>query len=306
VQNPAPKESQDFAAQMPIVEGYPRPDWRAIEQLLTRVPESSRHENWCAAARAWMELTARHLGSPYAVSETPNFLLLGHLGERHTGLLKAFVEKTRREILHRLAGVAADEGFGKSVVMLFDTQDGYYQYVSWFHEEGEFPLSSGMFLNREYGHIAIPFHDLSETEATLAHELTHSYVRHLPIPVWLNEGLAVTIEDELCGTHPLRMDQKRLDEHREFWNEETIQEFWSGKSFGRTDEGNGLSYELARYCIRALAHDLDAFTRFANQASWQDGGEAAALEVYEGSLGGLIEQFFGKGDWIPAPQRWRA
>ena len=29
------------------------------------------------------------------------------------------------------------------------------------------------------------------------------------------------------------------------------------------------------------------------------GGEAAAIAVYGGSLGGLIEQFFGPGDWTP-------
>jgi hypothetical protein len=294
-----------FAPHMPVVEGYPRPDWSAIEHLLSQVPGDALQDAWCASARAWMELTARHVGASYVVSETPNFLLLGHLDERHTKLLKSFVERTRGEILRRLSGIAVDEGFGKSVVMLFDTQDAYYQYVSYFHGDGEFPLSAGMFLDREYGHIAIPFHDLNETEATLAHELTHSYLRHLPVPLWLNEGLAVTMEHELCGTHPLRMDPDRLAEHRAFWNEETVQEFWNGRSFGRTDEGIGLSYELARYCIRALAHDLEAFTRFANQATWEDGGEAAAHAVYGGSLGGLIEQFFGEGEWIPAPPRWR-
>ena len=68
------------------------------------------------------------------------------------------------------------------------------------------------------------------------------------------------------------MDPERLREHRTFWDEQTIQEFWSGKSFGRVDEGNGLSYELARYCIRALAHDVSSFIVFAQHASFEDGG----------------------------------
>lgn len=183
--------------------------------------------------------------------------------------------------------------------MIFDTQEAYYEYSAYFYPEGEHPLSAGVFLNREYGHIAIPFYDVSETEATIAHELTHCLLRHVPIPLWLNEGLAVTVEDELCSNRPLRMDPERFAEHRAFWNKDTIQEFWAGKSFGRVDEGNSLSYELARYCVRALAHDLQAFFEFANRASCEDGGEAAAIEVYEGSLGGLIEQFFGAGEWSP-------
>jgi hypothetical protein len=95
------------------------------------------------------------------------------------------------------------------------------------------------------------------------------------------------------------MDPDRLAEHRAFWNEETIQEFWSGRSFGRTDEGIDLSYELARYCVRALAHDPHPFIEFAKNANSEDGGETAAVATFGGSLGGLIEQFFGPGDWAP-------
>jgi hypothetical protein len=97
----------------------------------------------------------------------------------------------------------------------------------------------------------------------------------------------------------------RLGEHRAFWTAQTIREVWNGQSFARTDEGIGLSYELARYCIWALAHDLQAFVAFANQAIRDDGGEAAAMEVFGGSLGGLIEQFFGAGEWSPQPRTWR-
>jgi hypothetical protein len=58
--------------------------------------------------------------------------------------------------------------------------------------------------------------------------------------------------------------------------------------------------ELARYCVRALAHDVAMFIDFARAANFEDGGEAAAVKVYGGSLGGVIHQFFGPGDWSPA------
>lgn len=284
---------------MPLIDGYPRPNWKAIDQVISQSPRAARSDLWTLAARTWLNLTAEYLGAPYVVTDSPNFLLLTPLADHDTRLVTTFAEKALRQILVKLEGLAENEVVGKRVIMIFDTQDAYYTYSAHFYREGEHPLSSGVFLNADYGHIAIPFCNIAETEATVAHELTHNCLRLLPIPLWLDEGLAVTIENELCGRHPFRVDRERLREHRAFWNEQTIQEFWSGESFGRVDEGNGLSYELAHYCIRALAHDISSFIVFAQHASFEDGGEAAAVEVYGGSLGGLIEQFFGPGNWSP-------
>jgi hypothetical protein len=288
-----------LAPHMPIVDGYPRPQWPAIAALIDSLPSEHAHEHWCGAARAWLNATARHLGSPYIVRETRNFLVISPLIPREAEVVERFAERAWKQIVTALDGLVDDDGHGKHVVMLFASQDDYYEYSAFFYPGGEHPLSAGVFLNAEYGHVAIPFHDIAETEATIAHELTHCYVRALSIPLWLNEGLAVTFENEICANRPLRMDQDRLAEHHAFWNEETIQEFWSGRSFGRVDAGLELSYELARYCVRALAHDREPFLEFVKSASFEDGGEAAAVAGYGGSLGGLIEQFFGAGNWAP-------
>jgi hypothetical protein len=292
-------DSTPFSTHMPTVDGFPRPNWASIDQLILGAPERDAHAQWCVAARVWMDATARQLGAPYTVAETENFLFLTPMSGRGAELFKSFAEKALKQIQVRLDGLAETDVSGKRVVMVFETQEAYYQYTAYFYGEGEHPLSAGVFLNADYGHIAIPFYDLAETEATVAHELTHCCLRHLAIPLWLNEGLAVTVENELCNNRPLRMDPDRFSEHAAFWNDDTIQEFWKGHSFARVDEGNGLSYELARYCIRALAHDVPSFIEFAQKASFEDGGESAAVEVFGGSLGGLIEQFFGPGDWAP-------
>ena len=284
---------------MPLVEGYPRPQWQAIDAIVESLPGELIHEHYSRAVRAWLNATARHVGAPYIVRETRNFLMLSPLEVRASELVERFVERAWKQITTELQGLADDASYGKRVVMLFATQDAYYEYSAFFYPDGEHPLSAGVFLNGEYGHVAIPFHDIPETEATIAHELTHCYVGSLPLPLWLNEGLAVTFENEICANRPLRMDSERLAEHRAFWSEETIQEFWTGRSFQRTDEGIDLSYELARYCVRALAHDPGPFIEFAKTATSDDGGEAAAVAVFGGSLGGLIEQFFGPGHWSP-------
>ena len=290
---------------MPIIDGFPRPDWDAISQLVHNEPETTWQSGWEGWCKQWLEGVLEHLPESYRLEESENFFIVSAQEDRYVELLSKFLERTLGRILSSLDGIASDEGYGKHVVLMFDEQDRYYQYKSYFYpDEGEFILSSGTFLNAGYGHFAFPFMEMSEAEAVSAHELTHALLKHLPIPLWLNEGFAVTMEDEICGSSPLRMESERFAEHAAFWNAETIQEFWSGKSYDRTDEGSSLSYELGRYCLRALAHDYDVFAAFANSASYQDGGEAAAIEYFGGSLGGVIHQFFGDGDWEPRPQTW--
>ena len=52
------------------------------------------------------------------------------------------------------------------------------------------------------------------------------------------------------------MDDARFGEHARFWGPVEIQEFWSGEAFARPDEGQSLSYELARFSVRSLAGDF--------------------------------------------------
>jgi len=290
---------------MPVIHGYPRPDWESIAQLVHQQPEETWPSGWEHWSQRWLDGVLNHLPDSYRLSESENFLVVSAQSDRYVQLLSRFFERSLKRILSNLEGIASDEGDGKHVVLVFDEQDRYYEYKSYFYpDDGEFILSAGTFLSAGYGHFVFPFMDMNEAEATSAHELTHALLKHLPLPLWLNEGFAVTMEDEICGSAPLRMDRERFAEHAAFWNAETIQEFWSGSAYNRTDEGSSLSYELGRYCLRALAHDYDVFAAFANAASFRDAGEAAAMEFYGGSLGGVIHQFFGDGDWAPKPDQW--
>jgi hypothetical protein len=284
---------------MPIIDGYPRPNWHAIGELISQLPEEQAHERWCFIARVWVDAIAEHAGPTYQVSETSNFIFLTTLDARGISLVQKFVEKAWKQVLKKLPDLGEVDSYGKRVLLLFHNADAYYEYTTHFYPEGEHPMSAGVFLNVDYGHIAMPFHDLSEAEGTLAHELTHNYLRLLPIPLWLDEGIAVTMEAEICNYQPFGMSPERKAEHKTFWNEDTIQEFWSGQSFGRVDEGNSPSYELARYCIRVLTQNLPSFIEFARRASFEDGGESAAVEIFEGSLAGVIEPFLGPGNWGP-------
>ncbi len=69
-------------------------------------------------------------------------------------------------------------------------------------------------------------------------------------------------------------------------------------------EENHLSYDLGYLCVEVLAQDYNTFRELVLKADAHDGGEAAARKYYGHSLGFLIAQFLGKGDWSPRPDEW--
>lgn len=290
------------------VDGFTRPDWPAIyDAIEMEHKDVDQHDLWCEIARAWMNRLVSCLPAGYSIHESDNFIIVTTESDKYVTIFQDFLERTLKRIMNTLQGVASDEGYGKYIVLVFDDIDHYYAYLSYFYEaDGVYGQSSGIYLNKGYGHFALPHQDLTYVESVTAHEMTHALLSHLPIPVWLNEGMAVAIEDLLTGSAPLRMDSELMARHQAFWNKETIQEFWSGDAFHRPDEGQALSYHLAQMAVNSLSHDYDTFKAFVNRAHFGDGGEAAANEVYEGSLGDLISQYFGEGEWVPDPETWDA
>ena len=92
-------------------------------------------------------------------------------------------------------------------------------------------------------------------------------------------------------------------QHAAYWDEESIQTFWSGKSFLRTDDGNRLSYDLATKIAALAARNDPAFRTFVANAHMQDGGVGA--EHHLGfPIANLAEAVLGEGPWQPQPESW--
>jgi len=287
-------------------DNFPRPNWENIyEHVDKHLSDSDQNELLCNIARTWMHKLITVLPNEYDVHESENFILVTSESEKYISLFQRFLERSLKRTTETLHNIALDDGYGKYIVLIFNDIDDYYSYLSYFYsEDGEYGLSSGIYLNKGYGHFAFPHQELTYAESIAAHELTHALLTHLPIPAWLNEGIAVTIENMITGSTPLRMDEEMYARHKTFWGEKEIQEFWSGDSFYRTDEGQELSYHLAQFAVNSLSQEYETFIQFANNANLNDGGEAAANEIYGGSLGNLISQYFGKGNWTPNPDEW--
>jgi hypothetical protein len=300
----------DISEHLHIKEGFCHPDWAAISAIIEKsLPESEWNSAWEAASRSWIDRVKNRLGNDYQVYETANFMILS---EAPMSVIKdacRSYEDSRKRILSSLGGVASDEGYGKHVVMMFASLDDYYGYITYFYPEGESPMSGGVCLSGEgYVHFAFPTTEYSSYRTVLVHELTHGCLGHLPMPRWLNEALAMRMEQVICGSDIFHLDQEVYDKHIGHWSAETIQQFWTGESWEIPGDSFELSYNLAQVVWRKIEVDLAVphpeMLQFILDAHFEDAGEAACQAIFDLSLGDLVMDFLGEGAWAPTPNKW--
>lgn len=304
----------DLPAHLVDAHGLPVPDWDAAEAWLQGIAgEDARGRAWADCEFAWLGHLAAALGPGYRLVRQGQVVLLSSLDDRVAAATLGFVEKTGQRIVRVLDGIARSAP-GQEILVVFDDDETYYRYLAHHYPEaGEFAGSGGVFINAGCAHFATVKADLRAIEPVIAHELTHSCLSHLRIPAWLNEGLAVNTEQRLCPPPPDTFGnrpspQQMHARHQQFWGPTEIQEFWSGKSFLRADEGNELSYDLARILVAQLAADWARFQPFVLAANRADGGDAAAIEHLGVPLADLAAALLEKPpgpQWAPDPRRWQ-
>lgn len=303
-----------FAAHLEFENGFPLLDWVAAKAWVDSLPPGqARAQAWGACELAWLAHLRAALGGGYRIEQQGSAVLLSALEQRVASATLAFVNKTLQRVTRVLDGIASAPDWGRDILIVFDDDETYYRYVAHaYPEAGEFARSGGMYIQGGCGHFVTVRADLRAIEPVIAHELTHSCLSHLPIPAWLNEGLAVNTEHRVCpppgdvfGARP--SPQQMHARHRAFWGAGEIQAFWSGQSFLRADEGNELSYDLARILVDQFARDWDRFRAFVLAADGADGGAAAATGCLGVDLGeavaAVLEQPGGSA-WAPDPRAW--
>jgi hypothetical protein len=271
----------DVKAHIEMSEGLPALDWDAVYSWLDATEdEAIKAEAWGRMERAWLTHMREALGRDYRLMESDQSIVLSSLTSSSAKAMLAYMERTHQRILQILEGVAELPKWGKDILIVFDDDDAYYRYASrYYPDAGEFAFSSGMYINSGCGHYITMKADLSSVEPVIAHESTHGCLGHLPLPLWLNEGLAVNMEARLTGKLYSEWTPEQLrHKHLNFWGTQEVQQFWSGESFGRTDDGNRLSYDLARILVEQFSTDWDSFKAFVLAAHARDAGaEAASL-----------------------------
>ena len=297
----------DLQVHMGLVNGYPLMDWAALAAWAGSAGEPAQVRGALEdGRRAWL-LYLREVMSPDArLLENDEVFVLSSLEPRVALAMADYVVTTRRRITRLLPELAAYRSGEKPVVLVLDDEDEYYAYVSIYYPDGgEFALSGGMFVDAGCPHFVAVYADLAAIEPVIAHEMTHLALAPLELPRWLDEGIAVNTEHRLTGARArLHSAQQLHQQHQRFWNAKSIQEFWSGSSFMRTDDGNQLSYDLARILVDQLSRNWPDFAAFVASARRQDAGAKAALAVYASSLGAITTALLEMPQdpaWEPEP-----
>jgi hypothetical protein len=281
-------------------EGFSRPNWKIIAAAINQnISPEEIGEAWVEAALQWAQQLQRELGAEYHVASSNEFILVSALQTAAADQLLAFAEKTLEEINATLKDAAWRSGRGKHVILLFREEDDYYQYLSFFYEEGVYPTTSGCLIHKDYVHIALPYGDGKSIRRVLVHELAHNSVVHLGLPLWLNEGLAVVLDRAAAAGRQTILDHELTERHLDFWNVSNIQKFWSGVSFSEPGDSNELSYSLAEILVNLLLSQSKQFGEFLKLANWRDAGQTAALDVLGVDLGQTVATFLGEGNWRP-------
>jgi hypothetical protein len=293
---PVPDPDQWYAP----LHGIPRPAWERIRNWIEDEGDIDRiDETWDAVAANWLRRVARSLGKEYRVTESAHFQLLHPLSEREGHRMLEVSEEAYTRVTS-LLGELCTFHFGRVVAMRFTDSDHYYRYT--IQDDGgdaALPMSGGMCMTGDFTHIICHSRTAEEFAPTLAHELSHFYTAHLPLPAWVNEGIAMTME----GVRRHLPTRESIPRHRAYWNDETIRDFWSGAIWSRAGEAFELSYELAAMMFEIIRTELSpppaAFRAFVLEARRDDSGAAAAKEHLRVELAELVEEFLGPGDWAP-------
>lgn len=273
-----------------------RPNWLKIsESMPASLTEDEKHLFWEEQCGRWILDLKEILVGEYRIFSTQNFLILSDENDRYLKLFSDFIESKLKHILNMLPGIASNDGYGKNVVLIFRDVDQYYEYIDLYYpEEGEFAPNAGIYINEGYGHFAFPVQDLYIAEPIAVHELTHACLTHLPLPLWLDEGIAVAVEDSLCsGVNQTYTSPRNIIRHKAFWDEAALKRFWSGESFHELGDGQSLSYALAYILIRNLSQEYDRFRAFVVDADHNDAGQASLKKHFGISLNELVEIFIG-------------
>ncbi len=299
------------------------PDWaligKALETQVDEGDEAAMSQASDELARLWVRRLQAEFGPGYHLLESNSFLLLSKAAPQTAAEALRFLEQCLARISKGLPFMPKTPAYGKWPVLCLDA-DLFYRYLNDYmdheDEDGEEDEDAGLgavggvFLNRGYGHFAMPDAEMGRYSAVLVHELTHAILHDCGLPNWLDEAIAVTIENHLIGESVYVLDREMIRRHQDYWTEPKIQKFWAGTSFWLPDEGQELSYHLAQFLFKALYQSgttpPQKVSEFISDVSREDAGLESARKHLHLDLADILANLLGDGNWAPDPAALRA
>jgi hypothetical protein len=180
-------------------DGFHRADWDFVRRWIeSHIRPEDLDGAWNEAALIWVSKLREDLDGGYRILQSRQSVLLCDRPLAIARWLLDYAGRTALTIKEHLGDAAWQGGFGKDVILVFSDADDYYEYLAYHTPDGEQPASGGVCIHSGYTHIAVPWRDELDAANTIVHELTHNCLAHLPLPLWLNEGVAVTLQKSIA------------------------------------------------------------------------------------------------------------
>jgi len=230
--------------------------------------------------------------------ESSHFILVLPTASHHGDICLQHLEIYRERIAAALRDFVSAEWIGKSVVLISPDTEQFARYLADYYPDGEFMMPGGVCLSTGYTHFVLPDANLHQHLPVLAHELCHVFLREQTWPLWLEEAVVQTVEHTVTRLSTYVLDRELVRRHRVFWTPTLIQEFWTGESFHRRDEGSELSYHLSLFLLNAVAgNGREAMRLLLTQAKRDDAAFAAFTAATATSPAEVLTNFLGPGNW---------
>ncbi len=319
------RDAQIMAKASGLVGGFHRVDWEIVREWIegnVSAPDWARV--WNEAALIWVTKLRDDLGGAYFVAESPQTILLSAQSRETAQRLLNYAGRAAATIREQLGLAAWGGATTRDVILVFSEDDDYYEYIAFHTPDGEHAASGGVCIHSGYTHMAVPWRNELDAVNAIVHELSHDCLAHLRLPLWLNEGVALTLQRALApaapalgqneqdaffaasiGWRPPIMWDELAERHFAFWDDDNIQEFWAGTSFHKPGDSNELSYSLAEVLLKTITDQAKrpAFLEFLQGAEQGDAGQSAAIKILQVQLGEIAGKFLGEGDWQPKRSR---
>lgn len=264
--------------------GLPVLNWRALEEWARGNSDAIE-----LGRRAWLLHLRDAMPPPLQLHETPDAFVLAAFSRITARSAAHCIANARERIGKLLEGIAKRPDGAHCILIVMNDPDSFHKYLSIYPSKAHVPDSvRAVFINLGCPHLVTEHENLWILEPVIVREMTRGSIEHLELPHWLEEGIAAHTANQIAISGRDASDAAATTaNHRAFWNAERFQEFWSGESFQGTDEARALSRDLARSIVDRLAKDRPSFVEFANNASRDDGGAAAALGLLKQDLGDI-------------------
>lgn len=259
--------------------GTPVLDGAAVNRWLDRMSDDrERAQARQACHAAWLLHLRDALGPDYHVLGHRRVHVLAPLTD--AAMIAGFFDRVTDEIaraLHPLVGPQALEG--RSVLVLIESEIDWISHLGSYDDECvDLPAHDAAFITAACPHFAARLPMSERIEVFIAWNLARQALVRLPLPVWLQAGIVGNVAESVTGASlaTLTSDQMRFLQ-QQFWTEDGIQAFWSGRAFHKDDEQSStLAHDLARRLVKRLSGDWTQFVEFAMHAAREDGGASAA------------------------------